>query len=119
MLDSELLYPEQLGQILVLLLAPPAIVMTLWHLAYLTRRRHSLLSVAGSLLMHLMLGSSIAIYVLMELPHWQGSFAATDIRWSGVQITLWPFGLLCYAISAVVAIGWLSLATKASASRID
>lgn len=119
MLDSELMYPEQLAQILLLLLTPPALLMALWHVSYLILRRHSLLTAFGSLLIHMLLGTSIAICVIMEAPHWQGPFAATDLRWLGVQITLWPFGLLCYAISALVAIGWLSLASKARASRID
>lgn len=119
MLDSDLLYPEQLGHIILLLLTPPALMMTLWHIAYVFKRRHSLWHTFGSLLINLLLGTSIAILVLMEVPHWQGHLAATDLRLFGIHITVWPFGVLCYAISSALAMGWLMLASKARVANTD
>ena len=114
MLDSELLYPEQLGSILLLLLTPSALVSAVLYWGLSARHHPQRLTALWSLLIQLMLGTSMALWVLLEAPQWQGPFAASDLTLATLRITVWPFGLWCYAASAVVARGWLLLALRAS-----
>lgn len=120
MLESELLYPEQWQLILLLLLTPPALLSLLLQGLWLwSQRQKSAVRqhAPRSLLLNLLFGTSLSMTVLMWFPTVQGSLGAFDLRSDVLNITLWPFGLVCYGASLLLGMLWLTLASKAAAAN--
>lgn len=120
MLESELLYPEQWQLILLLLLTPPAVCSLLLQGLWLWRQRQRPAvrqHAPRSLLLNLLFGTSVSMTVLMWFPTVQGSLGAFDVRSELINITLWPFGLVCYGASMLLGMWWLTLACKTAPAQ--
>lgn len=120
MLESELLYPEQWQLILLLLLTPPAVCSLLLQGLWVWRQRQRPAvrqHAPRSLLLNLLFGTSVSMTVLMWFPTIQGPLGAFDVRSELINITLWPFGLVCYGASLLLGMLWLTLASKTAPAQ--